>query len=89
MSSNTETIHEKWINGKFESKIVLSLVKREQYLNPQISLIKGREYETKLGHAMQVQLGINDLREMASTIETIISEMESRMPPKEDTESSE
>jgi len=82
MSSNTIT--EKWINGKFESKVVLSLVQREQYLNPQISLIKGREYETKLGKAMQVQLGLNDLREMASTLETIISEMESRLPEREE-----
>ena len=84
MSSNTIT--EKWINGKFESKVVLSLVQREQYLNPQISLIKGREYETKLGKAMQVQLGLNDLRELASTLDTIISEMESRLPEREESE---
>ncbi|MHA2365110.1 MAG: hypothetical protein ACXAC7_14220 [Candidatus Hodarchaeales archaeon] len=74
-------IIEKWINGKFDSKIVISLVQREQFLNPQFSLINGREYDTKLGRAMQAQIGLNDLREIVKTIENVISEMEKRLPP--------
>ena len=83
MSQSTRII-EKWINAKFDGKVVLSLVQRDQFYNPQISLIKGREYETKLGKASQVQLGIGDLKEMVNTLNEIIKKMEELIPPKKE-----
>ena len=83
MSQSTRII-EKWINGKFDAKVVLSLVQRDQFYNPQISLIKGREYETKLGKASQIQLGLGDLKEMVNTLNEIIKKMEELLPPKKE-----
>lgn len=79
----TKRIIEKWVNAKFDGKLVVSLVQRGQFYNPQISIIKGKEYETKLGKASQVQLGIGDLKNLAETLNEIITKMEELVPKKE------
>ena len=61
----------------------MNLVKREQYLNPQISVINGREYTTKLGKATQVQVGLNDLKKLVETCTQIIQKLEENMPEEE------
>ena len=90
MSENRETkrIIEQWINAKFDGKIVASLVQRGQFFNPQISIIKGKEYETKLGKATQVQLGLNDVKNLVKTLNEIIVKMEELIPKKEAKEES-
>lgn len=86
--SDNQRIVEKWINAKFDGKIVASLVQRGQYYNPQISIIKGKEYETKLGKATQVQLGLNDVKDLVQTLNEIINKMEELIPKKEPKEDS-
>ena len=85
MSENRETkrIVEQWINAKFDGKVVASLVQRGPYYNPQLSIIKGKEYETKLGKASQVQLGINDLRNLVNALNDIITKMDELVPKKD------
>ena len=82
-SKETKRIIEQWVNAKIDGKVVVSLVQRGPYYNPQLSIIKGKEYETKLGKAAQVQLGLNDLKNLANTINEIITKMEELMPKKE------
>lgn len=82
MSENKRII-EQWVNAKFDGKIVASLVQRGQYYNPQISIIKGKEYETKLGKATQVQLGLGDVKRLVETLNEIIVKMEEVLPKKE------
>ncbi len=91
MSENRETkrIIEQWINAKFDGKVVASLVQRGPYYNPQLSIIKGKEYETKLGKASQVQLGLGDLKNLVATLNQIIAKMEEVLPKKEDKPESE
>ena len=82
MSENKRII-EQWVNAKFDGKIVASLVQRGQFYNPQISIIKGKEYETKLGKATQVQLGLGDVKRLVETLNEIIVKMEEVLPKKE------
>lgn len=84
--SENKPIIQQWINAKFDGKIVASLVQRGPYYNPQLSIIKGKEYETKLGKATQVQLGLNDVRSLVNTLQDIIKKMEEVMPKKEENE---
>lgn len=81
---DTERLIEQWVNAKFDGKVVLSLVKRGIYLNPQLSIINGKEYTTKLGKATQVQLGLGDLRQFVQTANQIIEKMEAELPKKEE-----
>lgn len=83
MSENKRII-EQWINAKFDGKVVASLVQRGPYYNPQLSIIKGKEYETKLGKASQVQLGLNDVRNLITTLTQIADKMEELLPKKEE-----
>lgn len=82
MSENKRII-EQWVNAKFDGKIVASLVQRGQFYNPQISIIHGKEYETKLGKATQVQLGLGDVKRLVETLNEIIVKMEEVLPKKE------
>ncbi|MHA1990843.1 MAG: hypothetical protein ACW981_03705 [Candidatus Hodarchaeales archaeon] len=75
MSQTDNKIVEKWLNGKFDAKVTISLVQRGNFLNPGISLIKGREYNTKLGPAMSVQLGYNEIQDMIETLQLIQEKM--------------
>lgn len=71
MSERPETLFEKWINGRFEAKMVISVTQRNQHKNPRISIIRGRTYSTKLGNAMSIQLGPNDLAEHITSLNDI------------------
>ncbi|MFV2015581.1 MAG: hypothetical protein ACC656_09155 [Candidatus Heimdallarchaeota archaeon] len=82
---NSERLIEQWVNAKFDGKVVLSLVQRGPYLNPQLSIINGKEYQTKLGKATQVQIGLGDLRQIVQTANQIIEKMEKELPKKEET----
>jgi hypothetical protein len=84
MSQQSQRIIEQWINAKFDGKVVLSLVQRGPYLNPQLSIIHGKEYETKLGKATQVQIGLGDLRQLVATANQIIDKMEKELPKKDE-----
>ncbi|MHA1680035.1 MAG: hypothetical protein ACTSUE_03440 [Promethearchaeota archaeon] len=68
MASNEQPLFEKWISAKFEAKVVLSASKKGQYTNVRLSVINGREYSTKLGRAMSLQLGNNDIDEMIQAL---------------------
>ncbi len=63
-----ESLFDKWINAKFDSKMVVSVTKKDQYKNLRLSLINGRSYTTKLGDAMSIQLGPNDLQDLIETL---------------------
>ena len=85
MSENNETkrIIEHWINAKFEGKLVASLVQRGPFYNPQISIINGKKYQTKLGESSQVQLGLGDLKNLTKALNEIIAKLEEVLPKKE------
>ena len=71
MSQNEEKLFEKWISAKFDAKIVISATKKEPYVNVSLSAINGKEYKTKLGNAMSLQLGANDINEMIAALTEI------------------
>ncbi len=85
-AKESKRIIEQWVNAKFDGKVVVSLVQRGPYYNPQLSIIKGKEYDTKLGKASQVQLGLGDLRNLVKTLNEIIVKMEELVPKKESKE---
>ena len=41
MATNSPAIIEKWISGKFDAKINISLTRNGDFLNPSISIIYG------------------------------------------------
>ena len=71
MSKRPESLFDKWINGRFDSKIVISVTQKDQYKNLRCSVINGREYGTKLGNAMSVQLDPNVLQELIETLQEV------------------
>ena len=75
MSENEQKPVEKWINGKFDAKITVSLTRRGTFLNPSLSLINGKTYSTKLGQAMSVQLGLKEIMELADAVRLIADKM--------------
>ncbi|MFX0212275.1 MAG: hypothetical protein ACFFDT_40255 [Candidatus Hodarchaeota archaeon] len=78
-----DKIIEEWVNAKFDAKIVTDLSRKGEYLNISLSLINGKEYPTKLGSAMSVQLGIGDARTLYRALENILSEFDKLKPIKE------
>ncbi|MHA2074504.1 MAG: hypothetical protein ACXACU_01015 [Candidatus Hodarchaeales archaeon] len=74
MSKRPESLFDKWINGRFDSKIVVSVTQKDQYKNLGFSVINGREYSTKLGNAISVQLGPKDLQELIETLQEVQSQ---------------
>ena len=71
MSGKTDTLYDKWINAKFDGKMVVSVTQKGQYKNISLSVINGRSYSTKLGSAMSVQIGPKDLEELITTLTDI------------------
>lgn len=74
MSKRQESLFDKWINGQFDSKLVISVTQKDQFKNLRFSAINGREYSTKLGNAMSVQLGPNDVQELIDTLQEVQSQ---------------
>ena len=74
LSKRPESLFDKWINGKFDSKLVVSVTQKDQFKNLGFSVINGREYSTKLGNAMSVQLGPKDLKELIETLQEVQSQ---------------
>jgi hypothetical protein len=74
LSKRPESLFDKWINGRFDSKIVVSVTQKDQYKNLGFSVINGREYSTKLGNAISVQLGPKDLQELIETLQEVQSQ---------------
>jgi hypothetical protein len=71
MAEKSDSLFKKWINGRFDSKIVVSVTQKGQYKNIDFSLINGRQYNTKLGNAMSAQLGSKDLSELIRALQEI------------------
>jgi hypothetical protein len=71
MSKKPESLFDRWINGKFDSKLIISVTQKDQFKNLGFSVINGREYGTKLGNAMSIQLGTNDLKELIETLQEV------------------
>ena len=71
MTQRPETLYDNWINAKFDGKMVVSVTKKDQYTNLGISVINGREYSTKLGKAMSIQLGPQDLDNMIEALNEV------------------
>ncbi len=78
--SEREKVIEEWINAKFDAKIVLDLTRKGEYLNIGFSVINGKQYSTKLGPVMSVQLGIGDARALSKALENILSEFDKLKP---------
>lgn len=68
---SSETLFDKWINAKFDGKLVVSVTKKDQFKNLGFSLINGRGYSTKLGNAMSIQLGPRELNELIEVLQDI------------------
>jgi len=83
MSENVEII-KKFVNGKFDAKILVSLTQKGNFLNPSITLMGGKEYKTKFGKSMNVQLKLDELKKMNKSISEIIEKMEKELPKKEE-----
>ena len=75
MAINNPPIIEKWVSGKFDSKINISLTKKGDFLNPSISIINGKSYKTKLGEAMKMQLGYNEVETIIAVLKEIQDEI--------------
>jgi hypothetical protein len=88
MSQSSNVLFDRWINGKFDSKMVISVTQKEQYKNLGISLINGRSYSTKLGAAMSIQLEPNDLQELIEVLQEIQKKYLPPFKPKEETNES-
>ncbi|MHA2108046.1 MAG: hypothetical protein ACXABU_10835 [Candidatus Hodarchaeales archaeon] len=71
MSQYSDKLFDKWINGRFESKMVVSVTQKDQFKNLGFSVINGRQYSTKLGSAMSIQLGPNDLQELIEVLQEV------------------
>jgi hypothetical protein len=71
MSQYSDKLFDKWINGRFDSKMVVSVTQKDQYKNLGFSVINGRSYSTKLGSAMSIQLGPNDLQELIEVLQDV------------------
>ena len=61
MSKQSDSLFDKWINAKFDSKMVVSVTQKDQYKNLRFSLINGRSYSTKLGEAMSLSAVENQI----------------------------
>ncbi|MFX0091155.1 MAG: hypothetical protein ACFFBD_05270 [Candidatus Hodarchaeota archaeon] len=84
--SKTETIIEKWIDLKFDAKTVASLTKKGNFHNISISLINGRQYDTKLGSAMSAQLDQGSAEEFIKVLQEILDKFKELVPPKKEEE---
>nr|MDO8112463.1 hypothetical protein [Candidatus Sigynarchaeota archaeon] len=71
MSAPEPALFEKWISVKFDGKLVVSATKKDQYVNFKLALIKGKEYTTKLGKAMSVQLDSNDIDDLVAALQQL------------------
>ncbi|MHA1977678.1 MAG: hypothetical protein ACW98I_12295 [Candidatus Hodarchaeales archaeon] len=71
MSQYSDKLFDKWINGRFESKMVISVTQKDQFKNLVFSVINGRSYSTKLGPAMSIQLGPIDLQELVEILQEV------------------
>ncbi|MFX1514377.1 MAG: hypothetical protein ACFFCQ_17520 [Promethearchaeota archaeon] len=78
-----EKIVEEWTNAKFDAKIVTALSRKGEFLNISLSVINGKQYETKLGPGMSIQLGIVDARALTRALENILNEFDKIKPIKE------
>lgn len=57
-----KNLTKKWINAKFDAKLVLSVDEKSNYINTSISLMNGKEFTTKDNiKGMSVQLSQTDL----------------------------
>ncbi|MHA2224979.1 MAG: hypothetical protein ACXAC8_07230 [Candidatus Hodarchaeales archaeon] len=81
MSEKSNNLFEKWVNGRFDAKMVISVNQRNQFKNPGISIIGGRQYNTKLGGAMSIQLGPNDLQELITALQEVQTQFFPDNPP--------
>ena len=68
MSKKDQLLYEEWIGAKFNSKLVVSASKNGEYINFRLSAINGKEYNTKLGRAMAITLGTNDVEKLISAL---------------------
>ncbi|MFX1255679.1 MAG: hypothetical protein ACFFCZ_29010 [Promethearchaeota archaeon] len=82
--SESEKIIEKWIDLKFEAKVVASLTKKGQYHNISLSIIGGRQYDTKLGTAMSAQFDQGSLDEFIKTLQEILEKFKELVPQKQE-----
>ena len=71
MAEKSKSLFNKWINGRFDSKVVVSVTQKGQYKNIDLSLINGRQYNTKFGSAMSVQVGPKDLNDLIQALQNV------------------
>lgn len=83
---SADKLYDKWINTKFEGKIVVSVTQKGDFKNLGVSIINGRSYNTKLGDAMSVQLGAWELRDLLEALQSIQDQYLPPPEPKQKTE---
>ncbi|WP_455140811.1 hypothetical protein [Candidatus Hodarchaeum mangrovi] len=71
MAEKSNSLFKKWINGRFDSKVVVSVTQKGQYKNFDLSLINGRQYNTKFGSAMSAQVGPKDLNDLIQALQEV------------------
>jgi len=54
--SNYETLSSVFVNASFEAKMIVNVSKNNGYVNIGVSILNGKEFETKLGHGHKAQL---------------------------------
>ena len=69
---------------KFEAKAVASLTKKDQFHNISLSIIGGKQYDTKLGAAMSAQFDQGSLDEFINALEEILQKFKELVPQKQE-----
>ena len=74
MSEKPKSLFDKWVNLRFDAKVVVSVTQKQKFKNIGLSVINGRSYNTKLGNAMSAQLGPKELQDLISTLQEVQSQ---------------
>ncbi len=81
MSERPKNLFDKWVNLRFDARMVVSVTQKNEFKNIGLSVINGRSYNTKLGNAMSAQLGPNELQDLITTLQEVQSQFFPEKPP--------
>ena len=81
MSERPKNLFDKWVNFRFDARMVVSVTQKNEFKNIGLSVINGRSYNTKLGNAMSAQLGPNELQDLITTLQEVQSQFFPEKPP--------
>ncbi len=81
MSEKPKNLFDKWVNLRFDARMVVSVTQKKEFKNIGLSVINGRSYTTKLGNAMSAQLGPKELQDLIVTLQEVQSQFFPEKPP--------